>query len=44
MISWSDFFSEVLPTLMITPEFWEYLANYEFCDEGVRLLDAQEVG
>jgi len=35
LISWSDFFSEILPTISVTAEFWEYLDYYSFCDDGV---------
>ena len=37
MISWDDFWTEIIPVLNSTKEFWEYLTYYGFSDEGVYL-------
>ena len=37
MISWGDFWTEILPTISVVAEFWDYLDYYGFADEGVWL-------
>lgn len=37
MMSWDDFWTEILPVIEATPEFWLWLDYYSFADDGVHL-------